>query len=120
MEGELSVPHLLSGMERIFEDPAVEPDMSYLHDWRGVVFSPSMDFRSLSGYARVQGEKLAGRREGARVAILLGGGEAYGITRQAVALLDQVTPAGIERRPFMDLDEACAWLGVDPRVVDGS
>ena len=113
-DGDFHVETFVRGLQQIFSDAAVTPELNYLHDWRRARFSKSMDFRTLASHVRLQGDRMQGDRAGARVAIVMPDDEAYGIARQTIVLLEQAGGAEIQRRPFLDVDEACAWLGVDP------
>ena len=112
-DGDFHVETFVRGLQTIFSDAAVTPDLNYLHDWRRARFSKSMDFRTLASHVRLQGDRMQGNRAGARVAIVMPDDEAFGIARQTIVLLEQAGGKDIQRRPFLDVDEACQWLGVD-------
>jgi hypothetical protein len=111
-DGDFHVETFVAGLQAIFADGAVTQELNYLHDWRRARFSKSMDYRSLASHVRLQGDRMQGDRAGARVAIVMPDDEAFGIARQTIVLLEQAGGAEIQRKPFLDLEEACAWLGV--------
>jgi len=106
MSGAISPPEVLLFLERLAVDPALRPAMPQLIDVTRVHSSPSVTESEVvaHGFAR-----LRHRFEGARCAVVVTDPLMYGAIRQFAALAAR---AGVDVRPFLELAEAQAWLGV--------
>lgn len=109
--GRLSLRELMTGGEEINGHPDFRMGLRYLVDLReATVTLAGTDVRTLADF-------IGQSDEGARVAVVVGRSLEYGVARMLAALAEGHAVEALHA--FWKVDEACAWLGVDPATLDG-
>lgn len=115
--GDVNAQRLADSDRKILADPQFLAGMQFLIDFRAAIFVEA-DFSMLGRMVPLVRE-LDAERHNSRSAIVVGSRFDYGVVRQLCLLLDSPSAGGkIERQPFYELEDACAWLGVPVEVLD--
>ena len=112
--GQVGDEELLAGWRRIHDDPRSVDVLKRLVDPRQLE-GAGLTAAALAAAARFSRDRCAGRGVTARTAFVAPKNVAFGLARMYEALMHG---AGGEIMVFRKTEEACAWLGVAPELLD--
>jgi len=115
--GDVSAQSIAESQRKILADTQFLAGMHVLLDCRAAIFV-EVDLFTLNTIVPLFREFDSQRHE-SRSAFVVSSSFDYGVIRQLGLLLDAKSAVEkIDRQPFYELEDACAWLGVPLEVLD--
>ena len=120
--GDVDLETLVVSQRQILSDSRFKAGMDFLIDGREATLV-GVDYGAIRAKILPVVREFAPQRGGSRSAIVVSSTKDFGIVRQLGSVLAEA-PCDVDRRPFYEIVDACAWLGISvdtlTRLTEGS